>query len=322
VNVKRKRKMKTIKNTQYKKANITRSMATGLLTAAMLLIGAQFSKAQLTPFQATYFQNRYLSNPAMAGFEQGLNINLGYRQQWNTFPGAPKIQTLTADYQASDKVGLGLNVNSEQAGLIQTTRVMATYAYHIPLNGQDQKLSFGLSFGLNDPHLDNSNINGDQTDVQTANYNQLKAYVDGDFGMAYTSNHLIVEGAIPNLKAAFFTNNDTRIDVDRTTFMAAASYRIYVVNDYSNLTIEPKVAFRGVKGYDNIVDVGTNFTINNLGLNFSGVYHSSDSIGFGLGLIQNAFDINLVYNFETGPVRSYTAGAFELGVRLKLSRKK
>ncbi|WP_448697462.1 type IX secretion system membrane protein PorP/SprF [Mucilaginibacter sp. AW1-3] len=297
-----------------------KNTVTGLFTLAAVTLSVQQSKAQLNPFQQGYYQNRYLADPSMAGLEQGLNVNLGYRQQWSSFPGTPKTQTLTADYHATDKVGLGLNISNDKAGLIQQTRVMATYAYHLPIGGNNQKLNFGLSLGINDPFISTSSVNGDQGDVQIADYNQLKAYVDGDFGASYTSNNLTIEGVVPNLKATVFGNNDDRINVDRTTFMTAASYKIQIPGN--SLAIEPKVMFRGVKGYDNIFDAGVNFSMASTGLSLQGIYHSNQNVGMGFVWEEKAFGLSVNYNLETGPISSYSSGAFEFGLKMKLFRKK
>ena len=292
-----------------------------LLLMALLTCFTLCSRAQLNPFQSMYFQNRYLINPAMAGLDQGLNINLGYRQQWNTFPGSPKSQTLTADYHATDRVGVGLNVTDDQSGLIRQTRAMGTYAYHLPLGDHNQKLNFGLSLGVNDGRIDLDKVVGDETDEQIARYNQAKPYVDGDFGIAYTSENLFLEGAIPNLKAAFFRNSIERIDVDRVEFFAAASYKIYISSGYTDLLIEPLTAYRKVKGAKDIVDAGFNFTMSNYFISLQAIYHSNQSTGLGLVFDQKAYAFNFTYNLETGKLSGYTAGAFELGLKLKLFRK-
>ncbi|WP_083227836.1 type IX secretion system membrane protein PorP/SprF [Mucilaginibacter sp. PPCGB 2223] len=292
---------------------------TGLFTFAAMALSVQQGRAQLNPFQQGYYLNKYLADPSMAGINPGLNINAGYRQQWSSFPGTPKTQTLTADYQATDKVGLGLNISNDKAGLIQQTRIMATYAYHLPLSGNDQHLNFGLSLGVNDPFISTGSVNGDQSDVQIADYNSLKPYVDGDFGISYTSNHLTVEAAIPNLKANIFKNEDDRIDVDRTTFMTAASYKIQLPGNA--LAVEPKVMFRGVKGFDNILDAGVNFSMTSTGLSLQGIYHSNQNVGMGFAWEEHAFGLSFNYNLETGPVSTYSSGAFEFGLKIKLFNK-
>ena len=159
---------------------------------AAITIQVQKVQAQLSGMQTMYYQNQYLANPAMAGMEQGLNINLGYQQQWASVPGSPRIQNFTADYNPGNNVGLGLNVNSDNAGLINRTRVMGTYAYHLPLSDKDNRLNFGLSLGINDTYIDYTKVNGDQGDVSVQDFNQRSVYVDGDFGISYTSQKFTV----------------------------------------------------------------------------------------------------------------------------------
>src|SRR4051812_25738607 len=107
----------------------TKNITKVLLATVILTIAGLNVKAQLNPFQSMYFQNKYIYNPAMAGVEQGLNINTTYRQQWTSFPGTPKTGLITADFQPTERVGVGININDEQAGLIRQTHVMGTYAY-------------------------------------------------------------------------------------------------------------------------------------------------------------------------------------------------
>lgn len=291
-----------------------------LFTTILVIAGTIKADAQLTGFHSAYFTNEYLSNPAMAGMEKGLDLNLGYQQQWGSIPGAPKLQNLTADYNSGNRVGLGVNVNSDQAGLISRTRVMATYAYHLPVS-QTDKLNFGLSLGINDTYVDYSRVVGDQGDAQATAFNQRSVYVDGDFGIAYTGSRLTIQGTLPNLKSVFFASNDDNLDIDRSTFFTAASYKIPFSNQYSTFSLEPKVAFRGVKGFDNIFDAGFNFDMISSNLSFSGVYHSNQTVTGGFGLSLQTMDLLLAYTYNNGPLQAYANNTFEFGVKLKLFRK-
>jgi len=292
-------------------------IAKSVLTTVFLLCTILYSKAQLAPFQNMYFQNKYIYNPAMAGLDKGLNLNVAYRKQWSSFPGTPETGMITADLKATDKVGLGVNVVNDKAGLIKQTRAVATYAYHLPLNDQDSHLSFGVSLGINDSRVDQNAVNGDPTDMELNRYNELKAYLDGDFGVAYTSSRLYLSASMPNLKSTFANSSDQRIDVDKLLFIGIASYKI-PVGDGGNFTLEPLAGLRVVKGYKDIVDVGANFSIDQYGLFFQSIYHSSNSLGFGAGLDQGTYAFNVSYNLETGQLKTYTHGAFELGLKLKL----
>ena len=276
-----------------------RQLYTGLLAAALIFIST-FCKAQLNPYQAVYYQNRYLNNPAMAGLDRGLNINLGYQQQWSSFPGAPKSQSLTADYQATDKVGLGININDDQSGLFRQTRVMGSYAYHLPLGDRNQKLNFGLSLGINDSRLNYSAINGDLSDIKIQQYNQQKPNVDGDLGLSYTSNTLFIEGVLPNLNTNIFNRGGQRLDIDRTVFFAALSYKFNLNGETGPFSFEPLAAFREIKGVTDIVDAGLNFKMNDYHLNLQTIYHSNHNFGFGVAVDQQTYAIYFSYNVYSG----------------------
>ncbi|WP_158798399.1 PorP/SprF family type IX secretion system membrane protein [Pedobacter sp. L105] len=288
------------------------------LLATVFLMGMTLcSKAQLSPFQAMYFQNKYIYNPAMAGMDHALDINAGYRKQWSNFPGTPRTGYLTADFQPTDKVGLGLNVTDDQTGLIKSTRVVASYAYHIQLEGDNQHLSFGLSLGVNDSRIDYSNINGDISDVELNRYSELKPYLDGDFGVAYTSNNFYLGAALPNLKTTLSQSSDQRYDADRVLFVGIASYK-FPVGDGGAFKLEPLAGLRIVKGYTDIVDAGFNFDMERYGLYFQSIYHSSSSLGLGFGLDQKTYAFSFSYNLETGQLTTYTNGTFEIGFKLRL----
>src|SRR5215217_5075345 len=128
-------RMKTIMNKFIKmKRYIMALLVLGMVSAD--------ANAQLAPLGAMYYHNQYLNNPAFAGIGKGLEVDLGYRQQWSTIPGSPKVQVLTGSYAMTPKAGLGLNVYNDQTGLFKRTRVMGSYAYHLPLSSKNDKLSF------------------------------------------------------------------------------------------------------------------------------------------------------------------------------------
>lgn len=308
--------MKSLMNT-----SLNRVAAMGIMSIAFLL-STKTAKAQLNPLSGIYFQNEYLGNPAMAGINQGLNLNMGFRQQWSTIPGAPKTHSLTADYGTGKKVGIGLNIYNDEAGLIKRTRVMGTYSYHLPLNDETQKLRFGISLGFMDDRVMSEQINGDQNDVSVGKFNQRETYIDGDFGVAYTTERLTIQAAIPNMKS-FLQKESTVSVADRSTFFSAASYKFYFPEALDGFGVEPKVAFRGVHGFDNIFDFGANFTVANKAANVIAVYHSSQSATIGLGaIIKSVGSITANYTTATAALSNYTGGNFELSLQLSLTKRK
>ena len=300
----------------YKKyQQLSNTALFSLLITAIIFISSNEVKAQLNPLSSQYFLNQYQVNPAYAGLNDGLNVNLNYRKQWSNIPGSPSTQNITADYKIN-KVGLGVNVYNEKAGSLQRTKAMVSYAYHLPLNNDNQKLNFGASIGILDERVDFSRINGDMTDPSLAQFNNKGSIFEGDFGVAYTSNTLNIEGAIPNIRSFIKQENDN--NVDRSQFYAAASYKINSGTGENSVLIEPKVAFRGIKGYDNIFDAGANVTFAEK-LFLMGMYHSTNSASFGAGInYKNSLSFMGFYTTETSALQGSASGTFEISVKATL----
>lgn len=293
-----------------------------LFLVLIIILSAQQSRAQLNPLAGIYFSNEYLGNPAMAGIGKGLTLNMGYRKQWSTIPGAPKTQSLTADYGTGKKVGLGLNIYTDEAGLIKRTRVMGTYSYHLPLRNENQKLRFGISFGFTDERVLNENINGDQNDGSIGKFNEIETYMDGDIGVAYTTSKLTIQAAIPNMKI-FLQKDDVNGVADRSSFFSTLSYKFFFSKTLDGFGVEPKLAYRGVTGFDNIIDIGANFTVANGKASVMSVYHSSQSATFGMGaIIKNVGSLNANYTTPSLALSEYSSGNFQIGIKLNVLKKK
>ncbi|MNK79772.1 hypothetical protein D3C87_994490 [compost metagenome] len=276
------------------------------------------SKAQLNPLSAQYYTNQYLINPAFAGAGQGIKVNGAYRKLWSNVPGSPLTQNLTVDY-GFNKVGLGLTVNNESAGLQRQTRVVGSYAYHLKLNENNHQLHFGVSLGFMSQRLENADIYGNPADPTVGQYNDRKTYLDGDFGIAYTSDKLNVQASIPNLKSVL--KKDVIKLADVATFYSAVSYKISLSEGMEGMDVEPKVAYRGVKGFDNIWDAGAQLSIANKQVFLMGMYHSSENATFGLGMdYKKKYLISGTYTTQTSALSAYTNGSFELNLRLSLGK--
>lgn len=287
-----------------------------LLALAILLTSiSEYAVAQLNPLGAQYYNNQYLANPAFAGHSEGLKLNGAYRKIGASLPGAPTIQSITADYGFS-KVGVGINVNNETAGLLRDTRVLASYAYHIPFNKEGTRLSFGLSLGLLSQGVNRDDISGNPDDIAIDEENRSRNYFDGDFGTAFTVGGLTLQAAVPNLKN-FFKKDDIKV-ANVVTFFSAASYRIPLNN---GMGLEPKVTYRGVKGFDDMLDVGAQFSLADQKLMFMGMYHSNESASFGFGVdVKKRYLLSGIYTTQTAALGSQTGGSFELNLRVAFGK--
>lgn len=275
------------------------------------------AQAQLNPSGAQYYVNEYIANPAMAGKVKGFKINGSYRALWNNIPGAPVSQHLTGDY-GFEKVGVGVNLYNESAGLTRQLRAVGTYAYGIPIS-EESILRFGISLGIMSQRLDQAQVVGNTVDPQIGSYNARKTYFDGDFGAAYNYENFVLQAAVPNLKS-FFRRDVIKL-ADETTFYSAVSYRFVFGEGMQTFVAEPKFAFRGIRGLNNLWDLGVQASIADQEIFFTGLYHSTQSATLGFGMdLNKKYLISALYTTQTSDLGSYTNGSFELNLRVHFGK--
>lgn len=273
------------------------------------------SQALLDPSGTQFFQNQYLANPAMAGVDTGVHINAAFRRQYTGIEGAPETKYFTADALFGNRVGGGVRVFNDQAGLMNRTRVALSYAYQLPIGKDGQKLRFGLSLALNVQRIDTKNVDGDMNDPSIGAFNRREDYFEGEYGMAYTDLHWNIQAALPNIRT-LFTDENKGVD-GGGIYYTAISYRFLPIGAISS--IEPKICYRGVKGYDNILDAGINIGFLNNAANVMGIYHSTKSVTVGLGFnIKQVVMIQAMYTTQTGGIKTYVDGGYEIGATVNL----
>lgn len=290
---------------------------TALLVPFLLTGKAQ---AQVVPLASQYYFNRYLGNPAFAGADQGFKGNLAYRSQFNSIQGSAVTSALTGEYGLGNRVGLGLLIFGDKAGLLRRTKAVATFAYHLPIS-EEQTIHFGLSGGISTERLNTSDLVGDLNDPAVARLNNNNASVDGDFGIAYTDKNWTIQGSIPNMRQLF--KKDITNTVNWAVFYGAVSYKIPIGTEESIL--EPLVAIRGIKGNDHIIDIGANLTtLNNL-LYLNALYHTSKNATLGVGFNIRQINTAVVahYTLNTAGMGSVgNSNVFQIGLKLDLTELK
>ncbi|PZR28760.1 MAG: hypothetical protein DI535_04855 [Citrobacter freundii] len=285
----------------------------GVLLSGMLFF--QKGISQLNIPGTGYFQNQYLLNPAMSGqTAKQVRFGMGYQQSGNIKDG-PQTYYLTGDYGFNERVGAGINLFYDKAGLVNTYKVMGTYSYHIPLDERHQ-LHFGLSAGGVQHRLNNRSISGDLDDPLLYNYNDQFMRFEADFGMAYTDGKLTVQAAAPNLVSTF-RKGDKDL-VNRALFFGTVSYRLNLSDDNEDWSVEPKVAYRGIKGIKSIIDAGANLTYKDI-VNVFGMYHTNKSASAGVGLkVSNVVQVTALYNTQASEFKTYSGGDYAIGLLIQL----
>jgi type IX secretion system PorP/SprF family membrane protein len=199
------------------------------------------------PVYADYFtSNLYLLHPSMAGAASYNQIRLTARKQWFDQNDAPNLQTLSFNARIGDQSGIGAIVFNDKNGYHSQTGGYITYAHHLMFSRSEadlNQLSFGISAGLIQSRLDETNFDLADFDPVIAGIIQSTSYFNVDVGMSYNflnfSGHFTVKNLIFQNRSIFtekFEPNNQR------TYLVSMAYAI---GDYASIwTFEPSFLFQ------------------------------------------------------------------------------
>ena len=153
--------------------------------------------AQQIPLNTLYSYNNIQINPASAGIDKGIEINLSHRQQWLGFDGAPVTTWLTSQMQLSSKMGLGFSMAYDQVSFLERFNCEGSFSYHLKVNKKNS-LHLGLSIGFLQGSLKlNDIISSDASDPIILNPNLNGVAFNSQFGsfvyyhgFCFTLHHL------------------------------------------------------------------------------------------------------------------------------------
>jgi len=286
-----------------------------LITIIIIILIAINAKAQVSPPMSMYYLNEYLYNPAAAGKVQGLNIGLSYKNNLTGSNGETVTNTITLDY-GMGKNGFGILVNTDKDGVLNVNKFAATYAYNVQTSNAGN-LRFGLSAGVTSVKVNMSDIVGEVDDQLVQQFNDQGYVFDGDLGAHYSDGRLNLSAVAPNLRSLIYSEN-VNDGYNYSTFYFSAAYQL--INGSVKLT--PKVLYRGLEGYDNVIDAGLNAQFADDKLNLLAFYHSSNTMSFGIGFnILKKYQVQASYSLPVNSnLKKYTYGGVELGLKANLSK--
>lgn len=103
---------------------------------------------QSIPFDQQYLlSDKVLINPSYTGSTDEFVLKSTYHQQWNNFNESPNTQTISAHFNAFDRVGLGTYFFRDENGPITLSGFNISSAYHIPLGDEENRSESQFSFG-------------------------------------------------------------------------------------------------------------------------------------------------------------------------------
>ena len=212
----------------------------------LLLSQMAYSQDGIPVYSDYLSDNLYLLHPSMAGAASHNQVRLTARSQWAGVEDAPKLQTLNFNTRLGESSGVGAIFFNDKNGYHSQTGGYLTYAHHLKFSRTDadlNQLSFGISFGLIQSRLDETNFDPEDFDPIIAGIIQSSSYFNIDAGVSYNflnfSSHFTVKNLIfqnRKINDEGFESNNQR----KYLFSAA-----YAIGKYgSTWTYEPSFLFQ------------------------------------------------------------------------------
>jgi len=232
--------------TQFKKIRAIRKNS---LFCILFFMAISLSNAQEgIPIYHDYFaDNLYLLHPSMAGASIKNKIRLTARQQWFSENEAPNVQTLSLSARINEASAVGGIVYNDQNGFNSQTGGYLTYAHHLQFSRSPvdlNQLSFGLSAGVIQSSLDETNFNAGDFDPVVAGIVRSSSYFNVDFGMSYNFLNWATHFTVKNLifqNRGLFSEEFESANQRRYVFSTGYTW------DKKDWAYEPSVLFQWVE---------------------------------------------------------------------------
>ncbi|MCJ8290687.1 MAG: type IX secretion system membrane protein PorP/SprF [Crocinitomicaceae bacterium] len=299
-----------------------------LLIIAFFVVGCStFASAQQRAVYSNFLMNDFYYNPAIAGSKEIHQANITYRNQWVGFDGAPSLilGNFSGSIKNEGKIGYGVSLVSETAGITQNTGVYLNYAHHFKLS-DELKLGLGIQPGymqyrvkLYDAQL------ADQGDEVLTGSVYSASAVDVSTGFHLYSDKFFLMGSLHHMlgKSVQFTSYNSNLEFHYT---AIGGFNININADPKTkkmpIVIQPSFLVRYVRPVPVQWTAMLKTTFNKkywAGL----IYRSDDAIGVSVGMeIATQFSVGYGFDYTLSGLSSYQAGSHEIMLSYVISRKK
>ena len=316
--------------------NLRYILKTNILILFTLGISIYKSNAQQLPHYTSISINPYMVNPAVAGTEDFIHLQAGYRSQWTNFEDAPQTTYFSGHTTLSKRVlnqnytrtanasrtSLGLVLVKDQTGPLSQSKAEASFAYNFALTPEGWRLSIGLNAGFQgfayrpDGYTEKLLDQDDPTISAAINKDLLS--LAGGFWLY--NDHLFVGASSFQLFNSNYDGFGNNSDVvPNTSFLRHYFYMAgFKANLGPDVFLTPAILIKSVNGAPISYDLNAKLVISDkywLG----GNYRKEDSFAaFGGFLIKNKLELTYSFDLVLSKIRNTSAGGHEihLGYRI------
>jgi type IX secretion system PorP/SprF family membrane protein len=290
------------------------------VTLLSLMVAFQSQAQDISNF-SQFFLNPYMLNPSYVGIEGRSAFFLAYRKQWTTIQGAPVLANLSFHTPLSKRLSLGLNLNSDKRGITNTSSVLLTLGYSVPID-KDTFIRFGLSAGYAYNSIDWEKV-GTFTDPALSTLLTKTSTLLGNAGVSFHKKTFHAGIALPNIFQPIYLSNESFTVTALKPFQSVvvhASNRFYFSKDKN--VFEPYLIYRLNNGLPSQLEAAAIVHLQHVvwvGASYKQQFGISGLLGFK---IQNLFAIGFSYSIQNAGVNQLAAPSYEVQLGFLGGKKK
>lgn len=236
-------------------------------------------------------------NVAASGFDKGIRIDASYRNFTpNAFVGSPVNLYFSAQSSVGENSGVGLQFQSENAGLLSRSRMMGSYA--LDFGDDDFHTRIGIGFGFMFARINQSSslFRGDPNDPFIARFNAKQLKFDGSIGLQMESaNGWSFMLSSPSLGSIQEFSNYEAIDYVLLTSTISKKMTLSGEED-EQVSVTPLLGYQLMQGVDGIFQAGLLLDYRNW-IKFMGIFYSNNEFSAGVGIpVKDKLALNFTYN--------------------------
>lgn len=306
-----------------------------------------------------YLQNLYVLNPAASGLTDYVDINLGYRQQWAGFQGAPQTYYVTGNsligkggigsnrifalrvsdpYISTDdkevdvdndgaivnrkvRHAVGASFMVDKAGAFRNNTGGISYAVHVPMS-EKVNFSAGIKASLNNLVFDRTQANTLTNDAVLNNFGNGNAstnYLGASLGLLMYGDNFYAGYSTGNL-----FNNELSLE-NVTSSQSVSQIHHYVSGAYrfalsENVGLTPATMIKLTKGAPASFDATAKLDLQRkFWLGFS--VRPQDAFVTFIGVrVSNVFNISYSYDYTTSNLAKVSNGSHEFVLNIMLGK--
>ncbi len=289
----------------------------------LLFIGlAGTVSAQQISLNSQYLFNEMIVNPGATGAKDYIPVQLNFRKQWTSFPGAPTTQFLSAHSAIGKRMGFGGTLFNDVAGPSRRTGLNINTAYHLQLDAKNNHtLGFGLGISLTQHLIDVTKLTTylpDDPAVLRGYNNQMVP--DANFGLFYRYKNKGFAGLsaynLVQLNRDLYNFETTLANTMKRTYYFIGGYEFELGK---NFDLKTTTLVQGI-------ETGTvQFDLTAMGVFRKYVwlgasYRHIDAVVFLAGGQVGPFKFGYAYDYTLSDIGNYSQGSHEIFLELQLTR--